>query len=239
MAQAIFGLAVRMKSWMNKLILILLFVGTIVLLYFFTPVRDYFSPEGFGRIRSWIEGQGALAPLIFGSIYILATVFALPGSVLTISGGILFGTLWGTLINLVSATLGASLAFLLARYLGREFVEKWTRGKLKRFDQKIGEHGFTTVFYLRLVPLFPFNLLNFSLGLTQIRFRDYFLATLLGMAPGAFVYTSLGSAGRHLSFSDPSTWLQVQVWGPFVLVILLSLVPKIIKKRPNKRISRF
>ncbi len=226
-----------MKSHVKKTILILLFAGIVVLLYFFTPARDYLSPEGFGRIRSWIEGQGALAPLIFGSVYILATVFALPGSVLTISGGILFGTLWGTLINLVSATLGASLAFLLARYLGREFVEKWTRGKLKGFDRKIGEHGFTTVFYLRLVPLFPFNLLNFSLGLTQIRFRDYFLATLLGMVPGAFVYTSLGGASHYLDLKDPGAWLDYRVWGPFALVLLLSLIPKLFRfLKPDREI---
>lgn len=223
---------------MKKLILILLFAGTIVLLYFFTPARDYLSQEGLGRVRSWIEQQGALAPLTFGAIYILATVFALPGSVLTISGGILFGTVWGTLINLISATLGASLAFFLARYLGREFVEKWTRGKLKRFDQKIGEHGFYTVLYLRLIPLFPFNLLNFSLGLTQIKFQDYFFATLLGMAPGAFVYTSLGGATHHLDLKDPEVWLDYRVWGPFALIILLSFLPKVIKLWKNNSETR-
>ncbi len=229
MAKELLRLEVRMKPGVKKLILILLFAGAIVLLYFFTPVRDYLSPEGLGRVRAWIEGQGALAPLIFGIIYIVATVFALPGSVLTVSGGILFGTLWGTLINLISATLGASLAFLLARYLGREFVEKLTRGKLKRFDQKIGEHGFYTVLYLRLIPLFPFNLLNFSLGMTQIKFRDYFFATLFGMAPGAFVYTSLGGASHYLNLNDPSAWLDYRVWGPFALVIVLSLLPKLFK----------
>ncbi|MBI4237540.1 MAG: TVP38/TMEM64 family protein [Deltaproteobacteria bacterium] len=223
-----------MKPSVKKSILILLFAGIVVLLYFFTPARDYLSPEGFSWIRSWIKGQGALAPLIFGSIYILATVFALPGSVLTISGGILFGTLWGTAINLVSATLGASLAFLLARYLGREFVEKWTRGKLKSFDRKIGAHGFATVFYLRLVPLFPFNLLNFSLGLMQIKFRDYFFATLFGMAPGAFVYTSLGGASHYLDLNDPGAWLDYRVWGPFVLVLLLSLIPKLFRLLKNR-----
>ncbi len=227
-----------MKPWVKKLILILLFAGIVLLLYFFTPARDYLSPEGFGQIRSWIKGQGALAPLVFGSIYILATVFALPGSVLTVSGGILFGTMLGMVINLISATLGAALAFLLTRYLGREFVEKWTRGKLKRFDQKVGEHGFTTVFYLRLVPFFPFNLLNFSLGLTQIKFRDYFFATLFGMAPGAFVYTSLGGASHYLDLKNPEAWMDYRVWGPFALVLLLSLIPKLFRLlKPDREIK--
>ncbi|MBI4224473.1 MAG: TVP38/TMEM64 family protein, partial [Deltaproteobacteria bacterium] len=106
-----------------------------------------------------------------------------------------------------------------------------SKGTLHGLDEKIGNNGFYSVLILRLVPLFPFNGLNFGLGLTKVSFRDYTCATLLGMLPGTFVYTSLGSTGRHLSFSDPETWLQVQVWGPFVLVILLSLIPKIFKKR--------
>ncbi|MBI4280590.1 TVP38/TMEM64 family protein, partial [Candidatus Uhrbacteria bacterium] len=119
------------------------------------------------------------------------------------------------------------------RYLGRDAVSKIlkSKGALCGLDEKIGNNGFYSVLILRLVPLFPFNGVNFGLGLTKVSFRDYMLATLMGMLPGAFVYTSLGSAGRHLSFADLSTWLQIQVWGPFVLVILLSFVPKIFKKK--------
>ncbi len=216
---------------MKKLLILILLVALIAFLYFFTPVRVYLSPEGFEKVQSWIHAQGPAAPLLFALIYILATVFALPGSVLTIGGGILFGTGWGTLINLLSATAGATLAFLLGRYLGRDFVEKRLKGKLGKFDAKIGELGFYTVLYLRLIPLFPFNLLNYSLGLTQIKFRDYFWATLIGMAPGAFVYTSLGGIGKHLRLSDPRTWADYHVWGPFALVILLSTLPLFFKKK--------
>ncbi|OGQ07118.1 MAG: hypothetical protein A3G32_08960 [Deltaproteobacteria bacterium RIFCSPLOWO2_12_FULL_40_28] len=218
---------------MKKGFLLILFISGVLGLYFFTPVRDYLSKEGFVTLEAWIRSQGVLAPLVFGLIYIAATVFALPGSVLTIGGGLLFGAWWGTLINWLSASIGAIISFLLARYLGRDAVTKILKGKgtLHGLDEKIGNNGFYSVLILRLVPLFPFNGLNFGLGLTKVSFRDYLLATLLGMLPGTFVYTSLGSAGRHLSFADPSTWLQVQVWGPFLLVILLSLLPKIFKKR--------
>ena len=217
---------------MKKFILFIIFISVILGLSIFTPVRDYLSKEGFVILEAWIRSQGVLAPLVFGLIYIAATIFALPGSVLTIGGGLLFGAWWGTLINWLSASLGATISFLLARYLGREAVTKILKGKgtLQGLDDKIGKNGFYSVLLLRLVPLFPFNGLNFGLGLTKVSFRDYTLATLLGMLPGTFVYTSLGSTGRHLSFSDPSTWLQIQVWGPFVLVIVLSLLPKVLKK---------
>lgn len=216
---------------MKKLILLLSLLAFILTLYFFTPVKNYLTPEGFQQLQIWIEQQGFLAPLIFTILYIVATVISLPGSVITLGGGLLFGAWWGTLINLVAATIGAWMAFLLARYLGGDFVQKRLKGKFKNLDEKIGENGFYTVLYLRLVPLFPFNFLNYGLGLTRISQRDYVLGSLIGMAPGTFVYTSLGSAGRHVSFTDLSTWSDYRVWGPFVLVILLSLIPKLMKKK--------
>jgi len=218
----------------KKLVLLLLFVAAILLLYFFTPARHYLSSEGVESLQHWIKAQGVWSPLLFSLLYILATVFALPGSILTISGGILFGTAWGTLINLLSATGGACLAFLVSRYLGREFVARRLKGKVQSFDHKIHQHGFYTVLYLRLVPLFPFNVLNYSLGLTKVKFREYFLATLIGMAPGAFVYTSLGGASEYIDLKDPAAWLNYRIWGPFVLIILLSLIPKIVQRVRKK-----
>lgn len=218
-----------MEIRVKKLALLLLFISIVLVLYFLTPFRRHLSPEGIEQVHQWIRHQGALAPVLFSLIYILAVLFALPGSVLTISGGILFGTAWGTLLSLASATLGASLAFLISRYLGREFVAKITHGRIQRFDEKIGKHGFYTVLYLRLVPVFPFNILNFSLGLTQVKFRDYFFGSLFGMIPGAFVYASMGGASEYIDLKDPKSWLDYRVWGPFALIILLSLIPKLIQ----------
>lgn len=215
---------------MKKLAIFLGLVTVIAVLYFFTPVRHYLSASGVETLRQWILDKGVWAPLIFAVLYILATVFALPGSLLTISGGVLFGTALGTILNLASATVGASLAFLLSRYLGRDFVAKRLKGKVQKFDTKIEQHGFYAVLYLRLVPLFPFNALNYSLGLTKVRFRDYFLATLIGMAPGAFVYTSIGGASQYLDLSNPRAWLDYHIWGPFLLVIVLTLIPKLVQK---------
>ena len=179
-----------------------------------------------------VASTGWLAPILFSLLYIAAVVLVLPGSVLTISGGLLFGPIWGTAINLLSATAGAILSFLLARSLGRGFVQKIIRGRatLEGLDRHLERGGFYPVLYLRLVPLFPFNLLNYSLGLTRVRLRDYALASLVGMLPGSFVYTSLGAAGRHISLIDPKCWLDVHVWGPFALVIVLTSLPKILER---------
>lgn len=217
---------------MKKALLFIIFLATILTLYFFTPVRGYFSQDGLAVLQTWIQDQGIWAPLVFGFIYIAATVFALPGSVLTIGGGLMFGVWWGTLINWMSASTGAMISFLIARYLGREAVEKILRRQstLRGLDDKISKNGFYPVFIMRLVPLFPFNALNFGLGLTKVSMRHYALATLLGILPGSFVYTSLGAAGRHIQLSDPATWANVRVWGPFALILLLSFLPKIMRK---------
>lgn len=222
---------------MKKIVLSLIFLFLILGLYFLTPARELLSKEGFAQLEIWIQSQGILAPLVFGSVYVVAVIFGLPGSALTIGGGLLFGTAWGSVINLISATLGAILAFCVARYLGREVVAKLLRSqpKLAGLDQKIGRNGFYSVLFLRLVPLFPFNALNYGLGLTQVTFRDYALATAVGMLPGSFVYTSLGAAGRHVDLSNLETWADYRVWGPFVLVIFLSLIPKIVQRWKQKK----
>ena len=219
-----------MTTQRKKFILLILFVALVLVVYFLTPLKNFLNPEGFHKIRAWIHAQGALGPLFYGIFYVAACLFALPGVVLTVSGGILFGTLWGSLITQISATLGATLAFLLSRYLGRDFVEKLIHGRLLKLDQKIAEHGFAAVLTLRLVPLFPFNFLNFSLGLTRVKFRDYLMGTLLGIAPAVFIFSSLGDAATEIDFKNPKTWTHFRIWGPFAGVIVLSLIPQIVKR---------
>jgi len=148
-------------------------------------------------LEVWVSGAGAAGPLVFIGVYAAATVLFLPGSVLTLAGGALFGPLWGTLYNLVGATLGAALAFLVARYLGRDWVEARARGRLGRLVEGVAAEGWRFVAFTRLVPLVPFNLLNYVLGLTPIPLPHYLVATLVFMLPGAFAYTYLGYAGRE------------------------------------------
>jgi uncharacterized membrane protein YdjX (TVP38/TMEM64 family) len=148
-------------------------------------------------LEHWVSEAGAAGPLLFMLIYTIATVLFLPGSLLTLAGGALFGPLWGTLYNLTGATLGATLAFLVSRYLVSDWVERKSRGKLKQLKQGVEDEGWHFVALVRLVPLFPFNLLNYALGLTRLRLGHYIIASYLCMLPGALAYTYLGYAGRE------------------------------------------
>jgi len=156
--------------------------------------REHFDANA---LQAWVEGAGAAGPLLFIAVYALATVLFLPGSVITLAGGALFGPLWGTLWNLSGATLGAALAFLIARYLGADWVARRAGPRLSRLNEGVAAEGWRFVAFVRLVPLFPFNLLNYALGLTRVPFGAYVLASWLFMLPGAFAYTWLGYVGRE------------------------------------------
>jgi uncharacterized membrane protein YdjX (TVP38/TMEM64 family) len=142
-----------------------------------------------------LSGLGAWAPLAFLLGYVAATVAFVPVSILTLAAGALFGLWKGTLLAFVAATLGAAAAFLVSRYLAREFVQRRLAGdqRAAAIDRAIGEDGRKIVFLLRLSPVFPFNLLNYALGLTTVRFTDYLIASL-GMLPGTFLYVYCGKA---------------------------------------------
>ena len=145
------------------------------------------------RFVVWVNGLGALGPAAFILGYIGATVAFIPGSVLTLAAGAIFGIGPGVVYVMTGATLGASTAFLLARYVARSAVEQRIAGNVKfaAVDRAVGREGFKIVLLLRLSPVFPFNLLNYGLGLTQVRLRDYVLASI-GMLPGSFLYTYTG-----------------------------------------------
>lgn len=148
-------------------------------------------------LEQWMQGAGSAAPFIFMAIYALGSVLFLPGSVLTFAGGALFGPVLGTLYNLTGATAGAVLAFLTARYLASEWVERKTEGRLKKIMDGVESEGWRFVAFVRLVPLFPFNLLNYALGLTRIKLFHYVVASYICMFPGALAYTYLGYVGRE------------------------------------------
>ncbi|MEM9594670.1 MAG: TVP38/TMEM64 family protein [Acidobacteriota bacterium] len=144
---------------------------------------------------SWIDSLGVWAPVAFIVGYVVLTVALIPGSLLTMSGGVLFGLVGGTLYVAIGATLGASAAFLISRYLARGRIEKRLEGnrKFAAIDRAVGDQGLKIVLLLRLSPFFPFVWLNYGLGLTQVRFRDFLLACL-GMLPGTFLYVYYGKA---------------------------------------------
>ena len=178
----------------NRLIRIILFIGLLVAVTLAIIYRDQFD---VAALEVWVRDAGPVAPLLFMLIYALAAVLFLPGSVLTLAGGALFGPVLGAFYNLTGATLGATLAFLIARYLASDWVADKTGGRVKQLINGVEGEGWRFVAFVRLVPLFPFNLLNYALGLTRLRLLHYIIATYVFMLPGAIAYTYLGYAGRE------------------------------------------
>jgi uncharacterized membrane protein YdjX (TVP38/TMEM64 family)/rhodanese-related sulfurtransferase len=178
----------------NRLIRILLILGLVSGIVLAVLYRDRFDGAA---LEAWIREAGPIAPLLFMLVYALAAVLFLPGSVLTLAGGALFGPVLGSFYNLTGATLGATLAFLIARYLASDWVAAKAGGRVKQLIKGVEGEGWRFVAFVRLVPLFPFNLLNFALGLTRLRLLPYVIATYIFMLPGAIAYTYLGYAGRE------------------------------------------
>jgi uncharacterized membrane protein YdjX (TVP38/TMEM64 family) len=152
------------------------------------------------QFAAWVEGLGLWGPAVFGAAYAAATVAFVPGSLLTLAAGAIFGVIEGTLLVFVAATLGAGLAFLVSRHLARTAIEHRLAGneKFAAIDRAVAAEGRKIVLLLRLSPVFPFNLLNYALGLTQVRFRDYMLASI-GMLPGTLLYVYYGALAGEVA----------------------------------------
>jgi uncharacterized membrane protein YdjX (TVP38/TMEM64 family) len=214
----------RFTTWL-KVALLVAFLAAGVYYFRFTERGRQITPE---FVLDNIESHGPVAArLIYVAVYIVGTVALLPGSVLSFAGAVLFGAYEGTLYTWVGATIGATLAYGMARLLGRDFVERLFGGRFGAFDQRIRDHGFTGLLIIRLLPLFPFNAVNFGCGLTGIRLRDYILATTIGIVPGTFVYQFLfAKFGRRILteglrleyLADPELWLAIGLFAAFVIV---------------------
>ena len=178
----------------RKIFRVLLLVSLVVAVALAVLNRNSFDAHA---LETWITEAGPAAPLLFMLIYAIAAVLFLPGSVITLAGGALFGPVLGTFYNLTGATIGATLAFLVSRYLASNWVAQCTGGRLKQLINGVESEGWRFVAFTRLVPLFPFNLLNYALGLTRIPVLHYVIATYICMLPGAIAYTYLGYAGRE------------------------------------------
>lgn len=149
----------------------------------------------------WIDSIGPWGPVLFVIIYIIGCVLFVPGSLLTIGAGMIFGLFVGTITVSIGSTLGAGAAFVLARTVLREWVDKATAAmpRFQALDEAVGREGFKVVLLTRLSPLFPFNLLNFAFGASKVPFRDYMLASWIGMFPGAVLYVYIGTAAKSLA----------------------------------------
>jgi uncharacterized membrane protein YdjX (TVP38/TMEM64 family) len=224
-----FSAGEKNKRGMVKGLLFVAFVICAIAAVKLTGASSYLEQE---TLRKAIQGYGALAPVIYMLIYAVAPALFLPGLPITIVGGILFGPFWGVVYTITSSTVGACVAFLISRYLAREWIE----GKLKsprwqRLDKDVERHGWKVVAATRLIPLFPFNLLNYAFGLTKIKFLHYAVTTFFTMLPACIAFIVFSSSLLGLIKGKISPTLVLGI----VLIIAVSMIPTLYRRQKAKR----
>jgi len=188
----------------------------------------------------WVEQLGPTGPIIFILMYITACVFFIPGSALTLGAGAIFGVVKGSVIVSIGSTLGATAAFLVGRYVARDWVARKIEKneKFMAIDQAVAHEGWKIVGLTRLSPVFPFSLLNYAYGLTKVSLRDYFLASWIGMMPGTIMYVYLGSLARLGVEAESATTAQtvLKIVGLAATVAVTVYVTRIARSALAKRI---
>jgi len=208
----------------------------VLLLLFFTDWRS-----GLHSLLQLVESLGVLGAVVFVLLYVLASVFFIPGSILTLGAGALFGLVKGSLLVSLAATLGATAAFLV----GRHFARTWVEGKLAAYprfaaiDQAVSRNGWQTVLLTRLSPAFPFTLLNYAYGVTHVPLKEYVLASWLGMLPGTVLYVYIGSlakTGTQANAKTPAQWALLII-GLIATLAVTWLITRRAKQVLNARLA--
>jgi uncharacterized membrane protein YdjX (TVP38/TMEM64 family) len=227
MEQAIESVTPGRKKAVIKAFIFVAFIVIAIYIVKYTPVKDYITAEKLGN---FLDSAGFWAPLVFVFIYAAGICLFLPGTLLTGLGAAIFGAYWGFVYVWLGAMIGASGAFWIGRTLGREFAASLIGDKLQKYDDAIERNGFATTLYLRLV-YFPFTLMNFGMGLTKVRFWDYFFGTGLGIIVGTFIFTFFIGTLKEVWVSG--NWGELLSFKIFFSIGLFGFsffIPKIIKK---------
>ena len=230
----------RQSNSIWKWLLALLAVASLLVILYFLDVQELFQVA-----LAWISDLGPWGPVFFIVLYILATVLFLPGLIPTMAAGLLFGVFQGTLLVSISSISGATIAFLIGRYLAREWVAGKIRGnqKFEAIDVAVAQEGWKIVGLTRLSPVFPFNLLNYAFGVTQVSLKDYFLASWVGMLPGTVMYVYIGSLAGDLAAlgsgersRTPAEWALYGV-GLMATVVLTFYITRIAQRALNRKVT--
>jgi len=210
-----------------KAVILILFVAAAVVTVRSPAVKEVLTAEKLGAM---LAAAGVWAPLAFILFYATGVCLFIPGTLLTTLGAAIFGAYWGFVYVWVAAMLGAAWAFLIGRYLGREFAASLIGDRLKKYDDAIERNGFATVLYLRLV-YFPFTPMNFGMGLTKVGFKDYLWGTGLGILAGTFIFTFF--VGTVKEVWATGQWANLLTWKVFFslgLFVFSLFIPKIINR---------
>jgi uncharacterized membrane protein YdjX (TVP38/TMEM64 family) len=223
------------KKGTIKALFFAIFIIAAIYVVRFTPVRQFFTQEALSQ---FLENAGFWAPLTFMLVYAAGICLFLPSILLTALGAALFGAYWGFLYVWIGAMAGASAAFWIGRSLGREFAAFLIGNRLRKYDDAIERNGFATVLYLRLI-YFPFTAMNFGMGLTKVRFWDYFLGTGLGIIVGIFIFTFfIGILKEVWESGDWWRLISFKFFFSVGLFIFSLFIPKIIRKIKKENESR-
>jgi uncharacterized membrane protein YdjX (TVP38/TMEM64 family) len=237
------------RNWSKLLQFTLLILVTFSIALLFSPAPAWgqettqnasgFNPQIWLRnALQWIDNLGAVGALAFILLYIIATVAFLPGSILTLGAGVVFGVVMGSVYVFIGATIGATAAFLVGRYLARGWVAKKIAGnaKFKAIDEAVGREGLKIVLLTRLSPVFPFNLLNYAYGVTGVSLKDYVLGSI-GMIPGTIMYVYIGSLAGNIATigtdsqpGDPTIQWAIRIIGFIATVVVTLYVTKIARQ---------
>ncbi|WP_397333678.1 MULTISPECIES: TVP38/TMEM64 family protein [unclassified Nostoc] len=233
----------------------MLMLVTLAIAIFFLPEfalaqtassTNSFNPQTLLRdALQWIDSLGTLGAIAFIGLYIIATVAFLPGSILTLGSGVVFGVVWGSIYVFIGATIGATAAFLVGRYLARGWVAKKIADNqnFAAIDKAVGREGLKIVLLTRLSPIFPFNLLNYAFGVTGVSLKDYFIGSV-GMIPGTIMYVYIGSLASNLALigteaqpTNPALQWAIRIIGFIATVAVTIYVTRIARKALEEEVK--
>jgi uncharacterized membrane protein YdjX (TVP38/TMEM64 family) len=217
----------------RKKVLILLLAAIFIGLFFWFDLGRYLTLESLKQNRDYLvtlyRDHRIATVAIFLAIYIIQTALALPGAaILSLAAGAVFGAVMGTVYANIGATIGATLSFLVARYLFHDTIQGKFGSRLEKINKELDNAGFNYLLFLRLVPLFPFFLINLAAGLTKIPLRTFFFGTMLGIIPGGFVFCNAGAS--LASINSVGEIISPRVLGSFALLGLFALIPVVYRK---------
>ncbi|MTI48763.1 MAG: TVP38/TMEM64 family protein [Firmicutes bacterium] len=201
-----------------KILLIVLFVGIVYVLNKMNVFKGL-SPED---IKAYLDSFGLLAPIVYIVMFTFIPLTLFPDSILAIAGGMGFGLIKGSILTMIGALLGGTLSFYITRLLGKDFIKRIIKKDISFIGEQLKQKGFFIILILRLVPLFPFDVISYSAGLSDIKYRDFISATIIGTIPGILVYTNLGD--KSTQFGSMDFYISV-----FLLLALL-LISMVLKK---------